>query len=1272
MQSRTGCWARWKKLSGLWALLVVFAGLLSAPGALRAQAHSVFLPIRHADVGGIRAFNCAGASPVSATVIFNEVAWGGTSAAPHHEWIELYNLSPGAITLTNWSILTLDGTFAFSLTGVIVGDGYFLLESAADQSVVDIPADAVYAGQLGDNGPSPLLLLDSSGHAVDRIDPEESGWPAGTAWPDGCSMERGSSGNGEEFAAWFTGSRIIQNGTDAAGSPICGTPRRRNSTTYPVWPGDVRFNEVAWSGTNADPLHQWFELVNNTDEFVHLDGWQVLDHSGAVLTDLEGEIAPGGFFLVEAVDVGVSDKPADLVAAFAPLTPDGESLTLVTATLTIDTVNADGGAWPAGGAAPVASSMERVSPTAPDDDENWGTNDGFHRCGIDAGGNPINGTPGAANSTTQPPYVLVSEVSYLGLTAGTAGDEYVELCNAQPGSISLTGLKIGDEEEQGGSEGMYLLPEGWQLAPGGCIVIAKNAAQFASRFGFLPDCELVPAGVGYVDIPEVPNLIPYDEWGGGNWALADNGDEVLLLSSEDLIVDSVAYAAGSYAAAGVAPSVAARGGQSLQRVWSIDTDNMPADFLTALPNPGLVTPLPAAPSETPPAATVSDDGMQAYWGLLVSHSSYSKGVAPPVYVFAQARGLGMHFLAITDDVQLLSAAAWQDLERWVRGASFDGEFVALRGFEACSPGVACAWGWNTSEMYVSQSADISLPDVYTWLAAQTDVVGGLAVDDPTSSVGIPLPDITQDTPVRLWQTVAEMASSHDFDPRESLWARLLWSGQMLAPLGGSWATDDPAANTPRIGIVAPCLTRNELLSALQQRRVFVTQRPTLALTLRQGEAWMGGEVNAGTDKVVTAFLTDVAWDGAAVSVTLFDGAVPVTNTVILSASADWPIIIDMEPGHHYWARAVRSDGGIAHTAPIWVAGTANPEDVVISEVLPSPRTVDWDGDGVVDGNDEWVELYNKGDVPVGLGGWMLREGGGKVYMLPLGFVLPGRGYGRIYGASSLLPLNNDGDTITLLRPDGVTADVFVYDRDPGYDTAWCHLAESWEGVAARCAPTPGYENCPAPVASPRQVSVLEARHLPRGSWVQIKGHVTVVPGVLSERVMYLQDSHSGTRVYLPKDHSLDVLEGERLEVTGRVRDYHGEMQISVAQKQDVRSLGKTKQVNPLPIATGSVAEPYEGMLVRLDGAVAALEGGSAVWVDDGTGWARVYQDPDAPIDRHLLEIGQQLGVVGVVSQYEYAELGRPGYRLLPRRTADLLLFPVEEYLHPVLLPETGK
>ncbi|MGD2143781.1 MAG: lamin tail domain-containing protein [Anaerolineae bacterium] len=173
--------------------------------------------------------------------------------------------------------------------------------------------------------------------------------------------------------------------------------------------GEVVINEVAWMGTEANSSDEWIELHNTRASTVPLEGWHLVDDDGLSIT-LDGEILPRGYYLVERTDDdAVSDIPADWFGSFGSggLTNDGEVLTLTDVLgNVVDTANADAGQWPAGTASdglPPYASMERIDPTAPGSDENWCTNDGVTRDGLDAVGSPINGTPKARNSCYQPP-----------------------------------------------------------------------------------------------------------------------------------------------------------------------------------------------------------------------------------------------------------------------------------------------------------------------------------------------------------------------------------------------------------------------------------------------------------------------------------------------------------------------------------------------------------------------------------------------------------------------------------------------------------------------------------------------------------------------------------------------------------------------------------------------------------------------------------------------------------------------------------------------------
>ncbi|OQY28884.1 MAG: hypothetical protein B6243_11690, partial [Anaerolineaceae bacterium 4572_5.2] len=252
-------------------------------------------------------------TPAPATgVIINEVAWGGTNASSSDEWIELYSVATQTVNLDGWVIT---GALNVNLSGVISPGGYFLLERSDDDTVSDIPADFIYTGSLNNDGGS--LFLSNGLSIVDSVNSDGGDWPAGSASPDYDSMERVDPRAPPDDGNWISNDRLHRNGLDAAGSPLNGTPKQPNSTTYPPptptpTPAPVEgviINEVAWGGTGASSSDEWIELYSVATQTVNLDGWVI---TGALNVNLSGVISPGSYFLLERSDDNtVSDIPAD-------------------------------------------------------------------------------------------------------------------------------------------------------------------------------------------------------------------------------------------------------------------------------------------------------------------------------------------------------------------------------------------------------------------------------------------------------------------------------------------------------------------------------------------------------------------------------------------------------------------------------------------------------------------------------------------------------------------------------------------------------------------------------------------------------------------------------------------------------------------------------------------------------------------------------------------------------------------------------------------------
>jgi hypothetical protein len=102
-----------------------------------------------------------------------------------------------------------------------------------------------------------------------------------------------------------------------------------------------------------------------------------------------------------------------------------------------------------------------------------------------------------------------------------------------------------------------------------------------------------------------------------------------------------------------------------------------------------------------------------------------------------------------------------------------------------------------------------------------------------------------------------------------------------------------------------------------------------------------------------------------------------------------------------------------------------PSSVFINEVLPVPAQ-----DGIIDELDEWIELHNAGTGAVDLSGWFLDDGEGdsEPYRMVDGLVLQPGAFLVLHGRTTGLVLNDSGDTVRLLNPDGVVVDAVAFDE----------------------------------------------------------------------------------------------------------------------------------------------------------------------------------------------------------------------------------------------------
>jgi len=279
--------------------------------------------------------------PAQNKVIFNEIAWMGTTISATDEWMELKNISGTEINLADWQILDKDNQIKiiFTVRDRISNNGLFLLERTDDNSVPGVAADFIYSGTLN-NSDEALYLFDENCQLQEEMIASPD-WPAGDS-SSKRTMERKSN------LEWQT-----------SANPG-GTPKMENSSGYYVFTGGSGYSpppspppseeppsppKILISEVQIDSIEgkggadgDWVELYNPNNTEISLTGWSIQEHSATSTclidpgfykkeikldaTSSEPKIPAKGYFLIVSTDANENLKSlADMTIGWS-LTDD--------------------------------------------------------------------------------------------------------------------------------------------------------------------------------------------------------------------------------------------------------------------------------------------------------------------------------------------------------------------------------------------------------------------------------------------------------------------------------------------------------------------------------------------------------------------------------------------------------------------------------------------------------------------------------------------------------------------------------------------------------------------------------------------------------------------------------------------------------------------------------------------------------------------------------------------------------------------------------------
>lgn len=393
------------------------------------------------------------------------------------------------------------------------------------------------------------------------------------------------------------------------------------------------------------------------------------------------------------------------------------------------------------------------------------------------------------------------------------------------------------------------------------------------------------------------------------------------------------------------------------------------------------------------------------------------------------------------------------------------------------------------------------------------------------------------------------------------------------------------------------------------------------------------------------------------------------------------IVIKTEPNRPTSTGAINRAPTPPPSAP------SSPPLLVINELLPNPA-----GDDV---ENEWIEFYNNSEDEASTVDVTLEDAGGQKYQLADDFLrVAAKSYVLITRPTSGIALNNGGDTLTL-RFRGMEIDRISY----GPSKEGIAFAREGDTFSWTDTPTPGKENIvrlavneeeeedegseqetaisnqeatnsglvasaqiphnsagnssgkdnkktstktSRTTSAPQNSGIDSLRSLPKGKKVSVTGTVIVPPNVFGTTQFYL----NGIQIYSVSYPYPELAVGDRVSVSGTLSASGGESRITVPKTGSVKLIEHGEAPAPQIVSAESLGDEYEGMLVKVEGEIMEKKG-TTLWLDDGTGEARIVLKEGIGVSEEEFVVGNRLAVTGVLSETA------SGYRLLPRGAEDL-------------------
>lgn len=304
-----------------------------------------------------------------------------------------------------------------------------------------------------------------------------------------------------------------------------------------------------------------------------------------------------------------------------------------------------------------------------------------------------------------------------------------------------------------------------------------------------------------------------------------------------------------------------------------------------------------------------------------------------------------------------------------------------------------------------------------------------------------------------------------------------------------------------------------------------------------------------------------------------------------------------------------------------------PGYIKINEVVPTPAN---------GSANEFVEIFNTGEELIDLSGWFLddAESGSSPYKIPNGINIAPFGYLVFYNYESKISLNDTGDTVRLIDPNGEVKD-FVNYYKANRGESFSKIDDNWVWTTEM---TPFATNIlvlpPADTSEESlniSISIQEAKGKEIGSYISVEGFVTVLPGVLGKQYFYIQDENSGVQIYNYWAKFPELKVGQRIKVLGEIAISGGEIRIKTVNELDIIILEEVTIQDPQNVSLYDISSDLVGKVVTVQGKVKSTTG--ANFVVSGSPEIKISIRESTGIKKPKMRSGDTVRITGVLSVY---------------------------------------